>query len=314
MPLKAVMYHYVRPDRADLPNFRHLHVDDFRRQLDYFEVNSNFVDRDAFLESFSGGPLPEGVILTFDDGFVDHHDYVLPELKGRGLWGIFYIPTAPLESGKMLSVHRIHMLLGRHPAVDVAERLGELVEEGMIEKEKREEFQEKTYRWQKNPDDVLYVKRTLNYFLESKWRKYILDILMQHFFGNEESDLVREFYMTPQQIRALHDAGMIIGSHTRSHPVMSHLDRVEQEKEIRGSFEFLENLLGPLEPRTFCYPYGGFHSFTKETEDLLKESGCLFSYNVEPRDINEEDILSRPQALPRYDCNMFPHGQCRVRA
>jgi len=314
MSLKAIMYHYVRPDREDLPNFRHLHVEDFCRQLDYFEATSGFADRDAFIAAFSGEEMPDGVILTFDDGFADHHDYVLHELEARRLWGIFYIPTAPLDSGEMLSVHRIHMLLGRHPASEVARKLKELLEEGMIEDDKREEFQERTYMWQQNPDDVLYVKRTLNYFLNPVWRKPLLDSMMKHFFGGEEMELARELYMTPDQIRALHDAGMIIGSHTCTHPVMSHLDKKNQEEEIRGAFGFLEGFLGPLKVRTFCYPYGGYHSFTQETEELLEENGCLFSFNVEPRDMTTQDILSRPQALPRYDCNMFPHGQCRTPA
>jgi len=251
MSLKAIMYHYVRPDREDLPNFRHLHVEDFCRQLDYFEATSGFADRDAFIAAFSGEEMPDGVILTFDDGFADHHDYVLHELEARRLWGIFYIPTAPLDSGEMLSVHRIHMLLGRHPASEVARKLKELLEEGMIEDDKREEFQERTYMWQQNPDDVLYVKRTLNYFLNPVWRKPLLDSMMKHFFGGEEMELARELYMTPDQIRALH---------------------------------------------------------------VLEENGCLFSFNVEPRDMTTQDILSRPQALPRYDCNMFPHGQCRTPA
>jgi len=314
MSLKAVMYHYVRPDREDLPNFRHLHVEDFRKQLDFFESTSGFTDRDAFLQAFSGGQMPDGMILTFDDGFADHHDYVLPELKARGLWAIFYIPTGPLSSGEMLSVHRIHMLLGRHAASEVARKLEDLLEEGMIEEGKREEFQEKTYRWQMNPNDVLYVKRTLNYFISPVWKKKLVDSLMNHFFGDEEKRIVQEFYMTPDKLRILHDAGMLIGSHTQNHPVMSHLDRKEQEEEIAGSFNVLEDLLGPLELRTFCYPYGGFHSFTQETEDLLKKNRCLFSFNVEPRDVTGEDILSRAQALPRYDCNMFPHGQCRMEA
>ena len=34
--MKAVMYHYIRPGVKDLPYFRYLALDDFRRQLDYF--------------------------------------------------------------------------------------------------------------------------------------------------------------------------------------------------------------------------------------------------------------------------------------
>jgi hypothetical protein len=42
---------------------------------------------------------------------------------------------------------------------------------------------------------------------------------------------------------------------------------------------------------------------------LLKTNNCSFSFNVEPRDIDTKDLSDRQQALPRYDCNMFPHGQ-----
>ena len=110
--MKAVMYHYVRADSPDFPHFRHLHTDDFKAQLDYFEKEYGFVKKDAFLNAFLGGPLPSGMVLTFDDGLADHYVTVFPELQKRGLWGIFYVPTDPHMSGKMLSVHRTHLLLG----------------------------------------------------------------------------------------------------------------------------------------------------------------------------------------------------------
>ena len=59
--------------------------------------------------------------------------------------------------------------------------------------------------------------------------------------------------------------------------------------------------------RSFAYPYGGFHSFNADTEQLLNKHKCRFAFNVESRDINLDD-LRRKQALPRYDCNNFPHG------
>ena len=87
------MYHYVRPERADLPYFRYLHAQDFARQLDWLEANMGFVSRDDFERTLATGePIP-GAVLTFDDGFSDHFDHVLPELTRRGLWGVFYVPT-----------------------------------------------------------------------------------------------------------------------------------------------------------------------------------------------------------------------------
>jgi len=68
---------------------------------------------------------------------------------------------------------------------------------------------------------------------------------------------------------------------------------------------------GGLEFRTFCFPYGGSDSFNSESERLLDEAGCSFSFKVEPRNITAEDLTERRQALPRFDCNRFRYGQVR---
>ena len=117
------MYHYVReaPDR--LPYFRYLHVDDFARQLDWFAESNRLVSRDEFDEACRTGRVPEGFVLTFDDGLADHHRFVLPLLKERGLFGIFYICSGPLERRKLLDVHRIHLILGRLGGEAAMERL-----------------------------------------------------------------------------------------------------------------------------------------------------------------------------------------------
>ena len=52
------------------------------------------------------------------------------------------------------------------------------------------------------------------------------------------------------------------------------------------------------------------NSFTPVTEQILSDAKCTFSLNVEPRDATAADFSSRPQALPRYDCNAFPFGKC----
>ena len=311
MPLKAIMYHYVRLPRADLPHFKFLHAEDFAKQLDYFAQNFGFVHPKDLLAATQGKPLPEGVLLTFDDGFIDHYTFVLPELEKRAIAGFFFIPTQPVENGGMLPVHRVHHLLGRFDAGDVADRLRALVDDTMLDSKRADEFRQATYRHQNNSEETVFVKRMLNYFLAYEYRKPVLDALMAHYFGDEEQEIAEQLYMKPEHMRALAEAGMVVGSHSVTHPVMSRLSEEEQRSEIRHSFAFLEKLLGLLRPRTFCYPYGGPTTFTPRTEQLLAEEGVAFSFAVQPRDITADDLRQRPQALPRYDCNMFPHGQCR---
>jgi peptidoglycan/xylan/chitin deacetylase (PgdA/CDA1 family) len=304
--MKAIMYHYVRPDNPQLPYFRHLSHEAFVRQLDFFGENYHFVSKEEFKDALrSGVPVKNGIVLTFDDGFKDHFSYVLPELKKRNLWGFFYIPTQPYLTGKLLDVHRVHLLLGKYGGKRIFDSIEKIVSEEMLSHAHIEEFRNLTYVKQDNDEYTNLVKRTLNYYISYQFRESVLDELMAIHYP-DETDIAKNFYMTKDEIYSMHGAGMVVGSHTVSHRVMSKLSPEEQKREIALSFGFLHDLVGNFDMKTFCYPYGGFHTFTEETELFLEQSGCMFSFNVEARDIEETDLVSRKQALPRYDCNMFP--------
>jgi len=305
--MKAVMYHYVRPGDDISPQYYYLDLDDFRAQLDYFESEYGFVDRESFVRACtSGGGLPDGVVLTFDDGLVDHHEWVLPELKRRNLWGIFYVPTGPLMHGTVLDVHRIHALLGVYGGQRVLGELEPRVTEEMVPDERIDEFHEETYTRQDNAESTTLVKRILNYYVSYEYREALIDELVAALPAAEVS--VADLYMDENQLRALQEAGMVVGSHSISHRVFSKLSPDDQRTEISDSFAYLSDVLGGLSVNTFCYPYGGFHTFTDETRRILADVGCQFSFNVESRDIKLEDVRDALQALPRYDCNEFKHG------
>jgi peptidoglycan/xylan/chitin deacetylase (PgdA/CDA1 family) len=103
-------------------------------------------------------------------------------------------------------------------------------------------------------------------------------------------------------------AGMVIGSHGDRHVVLSTLPPEQQRIELTTSFRELRTLVGaPIE--TFCYPFGGHHSFDRQTISILEDLGVRYAFNVEPRDIEADDLVHRPLVLPRYDCNAFPHGR-----
>ena len=306
--MKAVMYHYVRTRCDKHPYFRFLDITNFRKQLDFFESNYGFVTKSEWAE-FADGELAachsNKVVLTFDDAVRCHYEFVFPELERRGLWGIFYVPSMPYSEGKILDLHRIHLLCGAFVGEKLNAALLSLINEEMLPNSKRGEFSIMTYLNQSNYDGVSQFKRVLNYFIDYRFRENLIDRIGSTLNYNFDSTGI---YVPLEHLREMQQAGHIIGSHSVSHPVMSKLSREQQKKQIEDSFAFLDRI-GRNESKTYCHPYGGFHSFIKDTVELLTEYGVKYYFNVEPRDIVSNDIIHFRQSLPRYDCNAFIHGK-----
>ena len=291
-----------------MPNFRFLDVRNFEKQLDFFQEKFGFVSKDEWSNALKEKKLgsAEGkVILTFDDAMSCHFDYIYKVLNKRNLWGIFYVPTQPYQKDKVLDVHRIHLLCGAYSGTQLLTTLMAFLKEEMIPDEKREEFRKQTYTRQENYEGITEFKRILNYFVSYDFREQLIDVV-----ANELNYVFRtsEFYVPLEKLSKMQLSGNIIGSHTVTHPVMSKLTKKEQSEEIENSFNFLESKLG-LNLKTYCHPYGGFHSFNEETVNALAKKEVAFSFNVESRDICDEDLTSSIQFLPRYDCNEFPFGK-----
>jgi peptidoglycan/xylan/chitin deacetylase (PgdA/CDA1 family) len=306
--MKAIMYHYVREFSQNLPYFRFLDIENFRSQLDYFEREFGFVTLDEWKKFLNDGAMPSKkgkVLLTFDDATSDHYKYVFPELVSRGLWGIFYVPTQPYTNFTILNVHKIHLLCGAFNGSDIYKYLKSIILEDMIPFGKRQEFKEFTYTNQINYEGVSEFKRTLNYFVDNRWQEKLIDMVAQEFNFKFNVD---DFYISTDNIKEMSNNGMMIGSHTVSHPVMSKLSRVDQETQISDSFGYLSSIHNEI-IRTFCYPYGGFYSFNEDTISLLNQYKVSFSFNVEDREITSKDFLQSIQCLPRFDCNLFLFGK-----
>lgn len=76
-------------------------------------------------------------------------------------------------------------------------------------------------------------------------------------------------YMTWDEVRALQDAGMEIGSHSKSHQYMTKQTPEEQQIEVQLSNSILEEKLG-IEITTFAYPFGLYDS---EIQNMLQDAG-----------------------------------------
>lgn len=77
--------------------------------------------------------------------------------------------------------------------------------------------------------------------------------------------------MTADEWRLWIQAGMELGSHTRTHAKLTDLSAEEAQTQIVGAKHELEQLLD-CDVRHFCYPYG---SFSPEHCAMVKQSGYI---------------------------------------
>ena len=103
--------------------------------------------------------------------------------------------------------------------------------------------------------------------------------------------------------------GMIIGGHGVNHHPMSNLSIDKSKEEIENSLSFIEELIDDNPIKTFCYPHGTPHTFSKADIKILESNTVDFSFAVESRDILDNDLSKNIHSLPRYDCNEFNYGK-----
>jgi len=304
------MYHYVRPD-DDRPPSGYYRLDraDFRSQLDHFERRYDVLDGDDARAVLDGErpPSDDDLLLTFDDGLADHHEWVLPELRSRGLCGLFFVSTGPLD-GRALAVHRVHALLGSHPSDAVHDALRDAMAARGVARDA--EGATDTYgeggASGEAADAAATVKRLVNFEVPPEAVDGVLDAVEERL--SAPSIDPGAFYLSETRLRSLDEAGMLLGAHSVTHPVLSRLPEAAQRAEIRGSFDRLEAVVGPLDRRLFAYPYGGPATFDETTTELLRAAACDAAFTTVSGSVRRDDLVSRPLELPRRDCNEFPHG------
>ena len=304
------MYHYVRSEAPALPHFIYLHVDDFVRQIDLLLEEERPLSRAEFSNYFVTGEVPaDGFVLTFDDGFREHFENVIPALLKRGLWGIFFVPTRILTTPKLLDVHRVHHLLGAFGGEFMMSQAKPLISDDMIMAGRRSEFSNRSYKNQIQSENVTAFKQLFNYFLVPQARSDILDQLMAKFF--DEQDLHRDLYMTREMVSEARNAGMVIGSHGVAHEVMTTLSETDRETEYVESRDCLLDAAGTMDPPLFCYPYGISGNYDRAWSNELSAAGYSGAFCAEAINGGRANGSSDRFSLPRIDCAALPHGKAR---
>ena len=113
--LTIVMYHYVRPiKKSKYKNIKGLELDSFIRQLRYIKNNYNVIKLKDFIEAELANVklAKNNLVLSFDDGYLDHYEYVLPALNKFKISGIFFpIGKSLIEKKFLMLIKYISLLI-----------------------------------------------------------------------------------------------------------------------------------------------------------------------------------------------------------
>lgn len=303
-----VMYHYVRNmSETRFPEIKGLRLDDFKGQIAYLKRFHEFIDGAQFVDACDDRTtLPSrAVLLTFDDGYADHFENVLPVLVANDVSGCFFAPVRAVRDGVVLDVNKIHFVLASASAADVRRALeGELDRlrsDGHDIPSDRDLWDRFSSPGRYDPPEVAYVKKLLQRELPPVVRSDVVASLFARFVTENERAFARELYVTVDQLKMMMKCGMTIGSHGHDHMWMDRIDPAEQRREVERGLEFLDDIGVPCDRWMMAYPYGAYND---TLVDVCRELGCgaAFTTRVGIAEVNVETRLE----LLRLDTNDLP--------
>jgi peptidoglycan/xylan/chitin deacetylase (PgdA/CDA1 family) len=304
--INIIMYHYIRPATDNkYPGIKVLEFNAFKRQLDYLQESFTIISVDQILANINNkSALPKNACwLTFDDGYKDHYNYVLPELKKRKLQGSFFPPRNAVKNSEVLDVNSIHHILSKCKNISkLRVSLDRLCLETSIKSSELKHFWNKygvPNRW--DNETTIYIKRMLQHVLPEENRNFITQKLFQEYVGVSQKELSNELYMSVSEVRKLVKEGMHVGSHGSRHYWLDRITKENQRIDIQDSLEFLEDVGASTKNWVMCYPYGAYNS---DTLSLVNSLGAKVGITCEVRKANLD--TDNQLILPRFDTNDFP--------
>jgi peptidoglycan/xylan/chitin deacetylase (PgdA/CDA1 family) len=297
------MYHYVRPIRGSrFSNIKGLEFTDFQNQLDYLLAKTTIISPSEFKNlSLETEALEKPYsVLTFDDGLVDHYEYVFPELMKRKLSAFFFPLSLPLQTHKIASVHQLQFILEAVSDADnLIEEIEELIEDrGTLTNYDLTNIPTNVARYDQPKEKK--IKFILQRGLQKELREEILGELFRRHVSVDEVDFFRNVYMNLENITEMSESGMDFGSHGARHDWLEQMSIEEQKNDIGEGLKFISQKItaSDSEKNTFAYPYG---SYNQETLNILGNFGFSHAFTTRTGFF---DLESTPLfEIPRFDTN-----------
>lgn len=279
--VRVLTYHrvgYPQQEEQGDPKLISATPEVFRAQLEMLAEHYHILSMEEVLEAVRKRQLlpPRAVLITFDDAYPDFQELAWPILQEVGLPVTLFVPTAyPDRAGVEFWWDRLVRAI-RH--ADPEETI-----DGPCGR-----FPLNSMRRRRRATKIL--------------REYVQ--LLPHETAMQWVDRLCVQLRSPprpvaatlgwSELRRLRDQGVVLGAHTRTHPLLNRINGQRLEEEIYGAKQDLEEQIGACPP-VFAYPAG---AVGPRAPAILRAAGFELAFTTQSgiNDLRHDD----PLALRRF--------------
>jgi peptidoglycan/xylan/chitin deacetylase (PgdA/CDA1 family) len=277
--LAVVTYHGVLPPEYELADevfdSNLLPPEVFRQQIRLLKAQYTVISPEEML-LWSEKKLvlpPRAVLLTCDDGLVNNLTEMRPVLEEEGVRCLFFVMGASChDEPSTLWYEELFLLLLRAPPGSFKISSADIEISGALAgRDQRRAL------WWNSVQQLSQVG--------AEGRKVFLDAARARLRTDSDAPLPandipsqRRFRLLNRtELKQLDSAGMTIGAHSMSHPLLSRLPPELARAEIAQSRACLEAVLGKR-VWAFAYPFGDPQSVTPEILDMAEDAGYAAAF------------------------------------
>ena len=211
----------------------------FAEQMRYIKRHYRIVSLRQMIEELENrNRMDQSIVVTFDDGYLGTYTEAFPVLKEYAIPTTVYLTASSVESGELAWYDRLFLGFQRAPA-EIRVSLGALTSFRLTNFASRVDAATRV---------VLYL-RTLPDQERQRWCESFekeIPVPKAELSGS---------MMNWDQVREMQRAGITIGCHTMTHPVLSRLTGDALQREVADSKLLIEDRLG-IQVDDFAFPFG----------------------------------------------------------
>ena len=241
------------------------------RQIDWLAKRFRIVSLDEIgMQLAANLPFNRPVAaITFDDGYADVYHHAIPLLRRKGVPAAVFVVTDLVGTGRPQIFDRLYLLL------KILQQRG-LSLASAIESAARSAGISIDLNAVKQTNDEPFGLMTL--LLKDLQRQDVEGVInaLEHSSSIDNAVLEEFAPLTWEMIKRMHHGGFIIGSHTKSHTLLTSESLETARRELLESKRILESKL-KSEIRHFAYPDGRCNS---PVVQAVQSAGYRFGYGI----------------------------------